>query len=91
MSRPLERQYFILDSKEGMLSIFQSLRQVKPTERVCMCQCLMSLTTEYSIVNIDLQKKFEVQPMSREQVPAGDLLQISVPNNTSFAQFQILV
>ena len=51
----------------------------------------MSLTTEYSIVNIDLQKKFEVQPMSREQVPKGDLLQISVPNNTSFAQFQILI
>jgi hypothetical protein len=51
----------------------------------------MSLTTEYSIVNIDLQKKFEVQPMSRGQLPTGDLLQISVPNNTSFAQFQILI
>jgi len=29
--------------------------------------------------------------MSRDQIPLGDLLQISVPNNTSFAQFQILI
>lgn len=43
----------------------------------------MSFQTDYSIVNRDLSKKFEVQPMTREGMPTGDLLQISVPNSTS--------
>jgi len=34
----------------------------------------MSMQTDYSIVNKDLSKKFEVQPMSRDGIPEGDLL-----------------
>ena len=42
-------------------------------------------------MNRDLSKKFEVQPMTREGLPNGDLLQISVPNSTSQNQYNLLV
>ena len=34
----------------------------------------MSMQTDISIVNKDLTKKFDVQPMSREGIPKGDLV-----------------
>ena len=70
----LERHYFILDSKKGTLSVFKSLRQKKPTDVIVVCQCLMSMQTDVSIVNKDLSKKFDVQPMTRDGIPKGDLL-----------------
>jgi hypothetical protein len=78
-----ERNYFILDSKKGMLSIFDSLRQKQSTANICVCQCLMTMQTDISIVNKDLTKKFDLQPMSREGIPLGDLVQIAVPNSTA--------
>lgn len=51
----------------------------------------MSMQTDYSIVNRELSKKFEVQPMSRDGVPEGDLLQIAVPNSSGQEQYLILV
>lgn len=51
----------------------------------------MSLETDYSIVNTDLTKKFEIQPIDRKGLPFGDLLQISVPNSTSNKKFTILI
>jgi len=74
ISHPLERHYFILDSKKGTLSVFKSLRQKKPTDVIVVCQCLMSMQTDVSIVNKDLSKKFDVQPMTRDGIPKGDLL-----------------
>ena len=40
------------------------------------------MSSDYDIVNADLKKKFEVQPVNADGLPAGDLLQISVPNET---------
>lgn len=74
MSRPLERQYFILDSKRATLAVFRSLNQSEANDAISLCQCLMNFETDYSIVNKELSKKFEVQPMDREGLPSGDLL-----------------
>lgn len=38
-----------------------------------------------------MRQKFEVQPVNREGLPQGELLQISVPNETSDQQFQLLI
>jgi hypothetical protein len=35
---------------------------------------MMSLQTDYSIVNRDLRQKFEIQPVNREGLPQGDLI-----------------
>jgi hypothetical protein len=51
----------------------------------------MSLETNYSIVNTELSKKFEIQTIDRNSLPVGDLLQISVPNSTSNQKFTILI
>lgn len=51
----------------------------------------MSLASDYSMVNRDLRKKFEIQPVDREGMPVGDLLQISVPNLTPEKEFQLLI
>ena len=91
MDRPLERNYFILDSKRATLSVFKSLKQEKADDLIVVAQCLMSFQTDYSIVNKDLSKKFEVQPLNDEFMPVGDLLQLSVPNQTSQEDFQLLV
>ena len=37
MSRPMERQYFILDSKEGIMHIFRTLFQNKATSSILVC------------------------------------------------------
>jgi hypothetical protein len=34
----------------------------------------MSLETDYSIINTELSKKFEIQPIDRNGLPSGDLL-----------------
>lgn len=51
----------------------------------------MSMQTDVSIVNRELSKKFDVQPMTRDGIPKGDLLQIAVPNSTSQDQYFILI
>lgn len=50
-----------------------------------------SLYDEIENSDGDLQKRFEVQPMTRKQTPYGDLLQIAVPNSSSVDQFLILI
>lgn len=47
---------------------------------IILCQCLLNIMSDYEIVNVDLKKKFEVQPLNTDGIPEGDLLQISVPN-----------
>mmetsp|Transcript_12399 Transcript_12399/g.20831 ORF Transcript_12399/g.20831 Transcript_12399/m.20831 type:complete len:82 (+) Transcript_12399:1-246(+) len=51
----------------------------------------MTLRTEFSSINEELDKKFELQPMAPNNEPFGDLMQISVPNSTSEEQYTILV
>ena len=60
MTRPLERQYFILDSKKGTLSVFNSLSSKRANDLILLPQCLMNFNTDYSIVNKDLSRKFEI-------------------------------
>jgi hypothetical protein len=60
MNKPEERKYFILDSDVGILSVFNSLMQQRPTSSILVCQCLMSPQTHYENFNTDLLKKFEV-------------------------------
>ena len=91
VTQPEHRHYFILDSHVGMLSIFNSLSQLKSTQQIVICRCLMSPQSIYGNVNPDLDKKFEVQPMTRKQTAHGDLLQIAVPNESSQDQFMLLV
>ena len=55
MSRPLERNYFILDSERGTMSIFRSLSQKQADELIVLSQCLLNVMSEYSVVNNDLQ------------------------------------
>lgn len=62
------------------MSVFDSLLQERPSYGIVVCQCLMSPQASYSNINADLTKKFEVQPMDRNQLPNGDLLQIAIPN-----------
>jgi len=62
----LVRYYFILDTEAGILSLFKSIRQDAPTQQILLCQCLMTLQPENTGINSDLDKKFEVQPLSRE-------------------------
>lgn len=70
----LERKYFILDTKRGTVSVFRSLRQSEADEVIVVCQCMMSLESDYSIVNHDIKRKFEIQPVNRDGMPEGDLL-----------------
>ena len=42
MSSPLERHYFILDSKRATLSVFHTLKQKKADNLIIVAQCLMS-------------------------------------------------
>lgn len=60
ISKPRDRKYFILDSKLGVLSTFSSLTKQKPDTQICVCQCLISLQTESSHLNLDLKNKFDV-------------------------------
>lgn len=53
------KYYFILDSKTGTLSVFDTLEQLKCTQTIIVCQCLMSPQSDYSNVNPDIEKKFE--------------------------------
>ena len=60
MSKPETRQYFILDAIEGIMHIFETLFQEKSSELIVICQCLMSPQNQYTSVNMDLKKKFEI-------------------------------
>lgn len=62
--------------------MFRSLSQRKADKLIVLCQSLLNMSSDYDIVNADLKKKFEVQPVNADGLPAGDLLQISVPNET---------
>ena len=77
-----ERQYFILDSKNGRLYSFKKMCQELPTAEVLLTQCLMSFQTDYSMVNEDLEHRFDVQAMTRAGEPVGEVLQISLPNGS---------
>ena len=71
--------------------MFDSLMQDRPSFAIVVCQCLMSPQASYQPMNSDLKKKFEVQPMNRNNLPNGDMLQIAVPNESSQEQYLILI
>lgn len=74
MSCPTDRVYFILDSKLGSLYLFDSLTQDRPSEKIVIAQCLLNVKPEFTWVNEDLERKFELQPMAPNNEPIGDLL-----------------
>lgn len=64
--------------------------QELPSEEILLTQCLMTFQTDYPMVNEDLEHRFDVQPMSRDGSPVGEVLQISLPNGSSH-QISILI
>lgn len=43
----------------------------------------MTFETEYPMVNEDLERRFDIQPIDRDGEPAGQVFQISLPNGNS--------
>ena len=70
--------FFILDSKIGLLSVFDAMCQDKPTETIIVCQCLLSIGDFQDRDDVN-KTSFEVQPVNQGLEPEGDLLQIQVP------------
>ena len=68
----------------GLLSIFDSLCQTKPSEIRVICQSLVSLES------VGGDQTFEIQPVNKNSEPEGDLLQISIPKDSEPGEFQKL-
>lgn len=73
-SNPNDRLYFILDTNEGTMSIFESPDNEQPKMELVMSQCKLMPQSTKMRINSDLSKKFEVQPMDKDKQPQGDLL-----------------
>ena len=63
MSAQESPAFFILDSKIGLLSVFDAMCQDKPTETIIVCQCLLSISDFQDRDDAD-KSSFEVQPVN---------------------------
>jgi hypothetical protein len=43
----------------------------------------MTFETEYPMVNEDLERRFDIQPMDRLGQPEGEVFQVAIPNGNA--------